>query len=476
MRNRESWNARRPAAPAGDAPADLVLTGGRVHVFDEGDHLAQAIAVRAGRIVRVGHDHEVAPLIGPGTREIPLRGRAVLPGINDSHLHGVWLGAMWPHLLMDALTAGAADAAPPAAPALRTSADRRAAILRTRDLLAALGVTSYTEPGLGPGEDDGDTGCFGSAALADYAQLAAEGELAARVTALLLFGELDGPGSADAFTVGLREFAAPAEVPGWFRVAGVKIFADGIPPMRSAWVCEPYPDGTHGALLIDGDSAAQRLRRLTGMIRAAHAAGHQIGVHSTGDRTSAAVVSALGAAQADDPRPARHYLIHGDLLPPATLAEMAAAGIGLNTQPGIAVATRPLLHDTLAAHTLARMCPTRDALDAGVDVCLSSDSPVLTPDWRRGVVAAVTRAGVDGSVCGVDQRLAVREALRAYTVTPARQDGAESWKGSLEPGKVADLCVLAADPLRVEVEALPQVPVELTVVDGRVVYEATGRG
>nr|WP_237535070.1 amidohydrolase family protein [Streptomyces sp. SID3343] len=358
-------------------------------------------------------------------------------------------------------------------PALRTRDDRRAAILRTRDLLAPLGITSYTEPGLGPGEDAGASGCFGSAALADYAELAAEGLLSARVTALLLFGELDGPSTAGGFATGLREFAAPADVSGWFRVAGVKIFADGIPPMRNAWMCEPYPDGSHGSLLIDGDSAGQRQHRLEEMIHAAHAAGHQIGVHSTGDRTSSVVVAALRAASAGDGRAARHYLIHGDLLHPATLADMAAAGIGLNTQPGIAVATRHLLHDTLGADTLARMCPTRDALDAGVEVCLSSDSPVLSPDWRRGVVAAVTRAGVDGTLCGPDQRLAVREALHAYTTAPARQDGAEAWKGSLEPGKAADLCVLETDPLSIEVAALPDVAITLTVVDGRIVHERT---
>ncbi|MFE2872236.1 amidohydrolase [Embleya sp. NPDC059259] len=466
MRDHESPNTTRPA--------DLVLTGGRVHTFDARDRTASAIAVTEGRITHVGEDADTTPLIGPDTRVIPLHGGAVLPGINDSHLHGVWLGAMWPHLLMDRLSGDGhpdpADAPPE--PALRTTADRQAAILRTHELLASLGVTSYTEPGLGPGEDDGASGCFGSAALRDYAALAAQGRLTARVTALLLFGELDGPSSADAFAAGLRGFAAPAEVAGWFRVAGVKIFADGIPPMRSAWVCEPYPDGSHGSLLIDGDTAERRRQRLAGMIRAAHAAGHQIGVHSTGDRTSAAVVAALRAALDEHPRPdARHYLIHGDLLHPDTLAEMAAAGIGLNTQPGIAVATRHLLHDTLGPQTLARMCPTREALDAGIDVCLSSDAPVLTPDWRRGVVAAVTRTGVDGTVCGPEQRLALREALRAYTGTPARQDGAESWKGSLAPGMAADLCVLATDPFATEPTALPEIPITHTVVAGRVVYE-----
>ncbi|WEH37723.1 amidohydrolase family protein [Streptomyces sp. AM 4-1-1] len=461
--------------------ADLVLTGGRVHTMDAVGRVAEAVAVSGGRITRVGAADEVAPLIGPGTRVVALRGRAVLPGINDSHLHGVWLGAMWPALLMDQMTApeptagegGGADGHHGGGPAVRLedSADRRRAILRTGELLSSLGITSYTEPGLGPGEDDGPTGCFGSAALRDYADLAAEGRLSARVTALTLFGELDGASTAAGLRRGLMEFRAPGDVPGWFKVAGVKIFADGIPPMRNAWTDEPYTDGSHGELLVEGGSEAERERALRSMIDAAHAAGHQIGVHATGSRTTRVVADAFAAAIARDGRDARHYVIHGDLLHPATLAVMASAGIGLNTQAGIAVATGAMLTAAMGEDVLPYAWPVRDALAAGVPLCLSSDAPVLTPDWRAGLAAAVAHRGLDPAGRGPDQRLAVSQALRAYTVTPARQDGAEDWKGTVEPGKVADLCVLDADPLETEAAALPSVPVSLTVLDGRVVHE-----
>ncbi|RFS82518.1 metal-dependent hydrolase [Actinomadura spongiicola] len=459
--------------PDESVPADLVLTGGRVHTVDARDRVAEAVAVRGGRIARVGGAEEIAPLVGAGTRVVRLDGRSVLPGINDSHLHGMWLGSMWPNLLMDQLAgSGGHTHEPPAAPTrLETSEDRRRALLRTADLLASFGITSYTEPGLGPGEDDGATGCFGSAALWDYAELAAEGRLKARVTALLLFGELDGRSSAKDLLAGLRDFVPPADVPGRFRVAGVKIFADGIPPMRNAWTDRPYTDGSHGALLVDGDTDAERERALRTMIDAAHDAGHQIGVHATGDATTRVVADAFAAALARDERDARHYVIHGDLLSPRTLTVLAAARIGVNTQAGIPVATEPMLVDALGEDALRDAWPTRDALDAGVPLCLSSDAPVLTPDWRAGVAAAVTRRGLDGSVRGAAQRLAVAEALRAYTITPAWQDGAEKEKGSVEPGKVADLCVLDGALDDVEPEALPSVPVRMTVLDGEVVYE-----
>ncbi|GAA3129261.1 hypothetical protein GCM10017600_86420 [Streptosporangium carneum] len=447
------------------------MTGGKVHTVDVADTLAESIAITGGRITRVGTEDEISSLIGPGTRVIPLRGRSVLPGINDSHLHGVWLGQMWPSTLMEQMAGGHDHHGGEPAARLETREARRGAILRTAELLSSLGITSYTEPGLGPGEDEGATGCFGSAALRDYADLAAEGLLTTRVTALMLFGELDGASSLSGVLEGLRDFVPPADVPGWFRVAGVKIFGDGIPPMRNAWMDEPYTDGTHGGLLVEGDSEAEREAALIAMIDAAHAAGHQVAVHATGSRTTRTVANAFGAAVARDGRDARHYIIHGDVISSATLATMAAAGVGLNTQVGIPVATEHMLLGALGADILPQTWPTRDALVAGVKLCLSSDSPVLTPDWRVGVAQAVTRRGLDGGVRGAAQRLALAEALRAYTITPAWQDGAESWKGSLEAGKVADLCVLDADLLDVEPDALPQVPVALTMVDGRVVHE-----
>ncbi|MFJ9690730.1 amidohydrolase [Kitasatospora sp. NPDC101183] len=466
----------RNGFPDHSAPADLVIRGGRVITMNDRQPSARALAVRAGVIVRVGSDAEVAPLVGPATRVVELRGATVLPGINDSHLHGAWLGTMWPATLMEQLAADPHEhghgAEGPALAALDTDAQRREAILRTGELLASLGITSYTEPGLGPGEDAGPTGCFSGAVLETYAALAAEGLLRARVTALLLFGLLDGPSSADDFRRGLAGFPGPAEVPGWFRVNGVKIFADGIPPMGSAWTDEPYAHGGHGALLVDGADAGEREANLRAMIAAAHAAGHQIGVHATGSRTTRVVTEAFAEARAGDGRDLRHYLIHGDVLHPATLAAMAAAGVGLNTQPGIAVATAPMLAGALGAGALEHAWPVRDALAAGVPLCLSTDAPVLTPDWRVAVAAAVTRAGVDGTVHGPEQRIALHQALYAYTAAPARQDGAEAWKGTLAEGRAADLCVLGADLREVEPAALPQVPVTMTVVDGRVVHEA----
>lgn len=488
-------SAARPSVSA-DAHADLVLRGGVVHTLDAAETTGEAVAIRGGHILRVGTATEVDATIGPSTRVIELDGRAVLPGINDSHLHATWLGAMWPRTVFggddagggavggDAPSAGyAGDTSAESAlgsdphdtsdtaPLLRTHEERRAAILRAGRLIASLGITSYTEPGLGPGEDGGATGCFGQDVTDAYVELDAEGALTARVTVLALFGMLDGPSSLSAVLDGLRALRRATVRPERLRVAGVKVFADGIPPMLQAWTRHRYPDGSQGGLLVEGGSTDERAGNLRAMILEANRLGLQIGVHATGDRTIEAVVDAVAEARDQVPTELRHYVIHGDLVTPAVLARMAGLGMGLNVQSGIAVRTAPWLAGVLGDDVAASAWPIAAAQAAGVPVSLSSDAPILTPDWRQGIADA--DAWMGAPTLG-DERARMRALLHAYTTVPARQDGAESWKGSLEPGKVADLLVLGADPLRLAPAELPAVPVDLTVVDGEVVYDRAG--
>ncbi|RZU66249.1 hypothetical protein EV379_2601 [Microterricola gilva] len=457
-----------------DTPAELVFRGGTVLSLDAADTRGTAVAVRHGRIVLVGGDDEVLPLIGRRTRVIELNGRAVIPGINDSHLHAAWLGAMWPNTVFGDIAGGAPafegdphDAAE-AAPLLATAAEIRAAILRAGELAASLGITSYTEPGLGPGEDAGATGCFGQAVLDEYVALEAERALTARVNVLMLYGVLDGPSELHSFTSRLRATERETERPAWLRVAGVKIFADGIPPMLQAWTHRRYPDGSSGGLLVAGLDGDEREANLRQMILAAHRAGFQVGVHATGDRTIEVVADAVAEAMAETATELRHYVIHGDLVTRESLDAMARLGMGINVQAGIAVLTSGWVAGVLGEEVAAAAWPLAEALAAGVSLSLSSDAPVLAPDWREGVAAADVWMGP--AAAGAEEQRML-DLLRAYTVTPARQDGADAWKGTLEPKKVADLAVLAVNPLSVTPAELPGVAIDMTVVDGDVVFE-----
>ncbi|MFJ1759276.1 amidohydrolase [Amycolatopsis sp. NPDC088138] len=422
-------------------PADLVVRGGTVHTFDRLGTVTDGLAVRDGRIVAIGDD--LTGHIGPDTEVVDLAGRTVLPGINDAHLHATWLGARWPHPLLG----------PPHEEApVTTAAERRAAILRAGDLCASLGITSYTEPGLGPGE----TGCFSAEVLDEYAALHREGLLRSRVTVLRLFGLLDGASSLTDVVRGL-ETPVPQADPECLAVTGVKIFADGIPPMGTAWTHHCYADGGHGALLVDGPDDRTRAANLGEMIVAAHAAGLVVGVHATGERS---IETALAHLRRGD------HLVHGDLVTPAQLRRMAARGVGLTTQPAIATAMRPMVASALGDTVAAKAWPLREILDSGVVLTLSSDAPVVTPDWRVHLAAAGDLLGAHGVTPELTARL-----LRCYTTEAAVQDGSASWKGTLAEGMAADFCVLDANPLDVALAALPSVAVELTVTGGRIVHK-----
>ena len=559
--------------------ADLVFVNGEVLTLDHAFQIAEGLAVRAGQIAAVGTDAEVRDFIGPRTRVVDLAGRALLPGINDSHLHGCALGASLPPLEVDVsfpavasiadvravlrdkareLPAGepivgngwdlgylaecksdpdrkptrwdlddvtpehpvylqdfsrhvawvntawlkrsglsGEESAPPggvighdergmtglffegaqnlvqgALPEL--DADRRhAAISATLAWLREMGITSYTEPGLGPGGAALMGGAMSDLTLDTYAEMARRGELTARVNVLWLPCSMTG--SAADVRANVIAAHPPADVdPRLLRIIGAKIFADGIPPNKTAWMSDEYVGGGHGSLCVHGHTEAERSLELTEMIRIVHDAGLQAGVHVTGDAAIDAVVEAFVSAAREGRRwDARHYVIHGDFLSPQSMAGLAGGGFGVNMNPAIKWTISDLMDEMLGEERSSRQWPMASALAAGVRVSASSDAPVTKPDWRRGVSAMMLRESkATGRVSGETEVVGLADALRAYTSTPAWQDFSEDWKGTLQVGRAADLCVLGSGLLHADPHDIPEIPIDMTVFDGAVVHEA----
>src|SRR5699024_1781920 len=129
---------------------------------------------------------------------------------------------------------------------------------------------------------------------------------------------------------------------------------------------------------------------------------------------------------------------HGDLVSPATIDTLARERIGLNTQMELQAHVQEQMARLVGRDRGDRQWPCRSLLESGVDLAFSSDVPAApSMDWRRGVTAAALRtSAVDGSVAAPQERITVHQALHAYTAAGARQDHAQQWKGTLEPGKV----------------------------------------
>lgn len=346
-----------------------------------------------------------------------------------------------------------------------------AALRLAAQTFLAEGITSITDAALGPVGEGRGGGVMGSVPLAALARLAGSDDFPIRTNALLVTTPERG---FDAIEPTLRETAGARDDERWFRIAGVKLFADGVPPSRTAYVTEDYCGGGHGALVSHGASEAEQEGALERLIRTVDRAGVQLGVHATGDRASLVVARALAAASRETPErvPPRHYVIHGDFLDAETLGLLAAGGFGINTQPAIHWTTADAMVPIVGAERAAEQWPLREILDAGVVLGFSSDAPITAPDWRRGVISAVTRAARGtGEVSGPRQRITCDEALAANTSQGAWFDGAEAWKGRIAEGMVADLCVLdgALDPA--DIGALAALPTACTIVDGVVRYE-----
>ena len=256
---------------------------------------------------------------------------------------------------------------------------------------------------------------------------------------------------------------------------GVKIFADGIPLTYTSWMNEDYVSGNagHGRSVIPGNTDAEQRANLIDMIKLVHRHGYQIGLHATGDRAiDAAVdgfVEAIKEVPGGDPR---HYIIHGDFIAKKKAEMLARHNCGIAMQPFISVMISDFEPTVVGEQRAAYEWPTRTVMDAGANLTSNSDAPVTYPNWRLGVQAAVLRKGlVSGKVNGPEESLTVEEAIRTYTINGAWQDHMESVKGSIEVGKAADFCVIGDDILAVDPHKIGEIPVLMTIVGGKIVYE-----
>jgi predicted amidohydrolase YtcJ len=313
--------------------------------------------------------------------------------------------------------------------------------------------------------------CEGPQALAAFQELHRRGELTMRVLTHIPAANLDA-----AIAVGLRDGLGDE----WMRLHGVKAFSDGALGSRSAWMLSPYEDDP--ANLGIPTMAPGALHEL---IRKANGAGLSVAVHAIGDAANRAVLDAIDAvrASAHARRPRRvgsewgrlrNRIEHVQLLHPDDLPRLAQLGVVASMQPIHATSDIDIadLHWGVRAATGYAW---RSLLDAGTRLAFGSDAPVEDISPLLGIHAAVTRRRPDGSPGPEgwypEQRLTVSEAVYAYTMGAAYAGGEEALKGSLIPGKLADLVLLDRDIFQIEPMDILHTHVLATMVGGKFVYQ-----
>jgi predicted amidohydrolase YtcJ len=301
----------------------------------------------------------------------------------------------------------------------------------------------------------------GPAAFRAFQRLRAEGQLRLRVLMQIPEENLEA-----AIQAGLQSGFGDERL----RIGGVKVFSDGALGARTAHMLTPYkgePDNC-GIAVADAD----HLRAVVGR---ASRAGLAAFVHAIGDRANREALDAFEASRRAGEGPhLRHRLEHVQILHPDDLPRPARWGVVASMQP-IHATQDMLLADALWGRPRCRTAYAwRSLLDTGAALAFGSDAPVEELNVLQGIHAAVTRRRADGSPGPEgwvpEQRLTVAEAVQAYTAGAAYASGEEAIKGTLAPGKRADLAVLSRNIFAVDPAEILETEVLATMFDGNWVY------
>jgi len=204
----------------------------------------------------------------------------------------------------------------------------------------------------------------------------------------------------------------------------------------------------------------------------AHKAGFQLALHVNDVHTLQTALASLDFVLRQIPRPDhRHRLEHCAVCPPGLLRRLKTTGAIVVTQPPFLYYHGENYIKTVSPDKFNWLYPLRSFHRQGIKVAASSDSPMVPCSPLAGIYAAVTRKVKTGQALAPQEGLSPLEALRMYTIQAAYVSFEETAKGTISPGKLADLVVLSADPTQVAPEEVKEIKVMLTIIDGKVEWE-----
>jgi predicted amidohydrolase YtcJ len=548
-----------------------VLLNGTVITVDPLDRIAQAIAIRDGKIVAVGSNEEVEGMAGPATQRVKLEGRTATPGLLDAHAHfwssgadllyvldlsypnvrsvtdivaevreqvtvveaGEWVqGRGWDEGKLEELRyvyAADLDSIAPENPVWLSHTMGHYGVANSLALeMAGIGsetpdpaggtidrapdgtptgvlkesaqglvsrmIPRFTEAqvqeGMGGLARDFNRECMTgvkdlsvpSFAWDAYHRLQEAGDLNLRV--FVLWG---GGRSLEATAEVIEEIGASAKPylsTGDDRLisGGVKLYVDGSGGARTAWLYEEWnrefegvDEGNVGYPVVDPDMLREQIRLY-------HNAGIHVSVHAIGDRAIDWVVDSYWDALEANPIPGlRHGIIHANIPTDHAMERMVEMQRQFDAAyPEPQATFMWWIGDTYAGNfgpeRALRLNPFRTYLEKGIRWAGGSDFPVTPFPARHGIWASVAREallGVYGShPYGTDESVDVSTALRSFTVWAAHQMFMEDKIGTIEVGKYADIAVWDRDPYAVSTEALNEMRCQMTIFDGKVVFDA----
>ncbi len=258
------------------------------------------------------------------------------------------------------------------------------------------------------------------------------------------------------------------------RIGGLKGFSDGSLGSTTAWFFDPYRDAPDTRGLATDEMLPEGLMRRR--IEAADAAGLQVVIHAIGDRANHEVLSLFEQVSlANGPRDRRFRIEHAQHLRPQDIPRLARGQVVASMQPYHCADDGRWAEKRIGAERARTTYAFRSLLDSGAVLAFGSDWTVAPLNPILGIAAAVTRRTLDGKHPEgwvPEQKITVEEAVRAYTIGAAFAEFQDRVKGTLAPGKLADLVVLDRDIFAISATEIEQARVLCTVMGGRVVFGA----
>lgn len=323
----------------------------------------------------------------------------------------------------------------------------------------AEGITSVTEAGIGGGWVG-----LSPVELAAYTAARDSGRLRVRVELMIASQALHplDAHAGDGIELGLDLGLRTGFGDDWLRIGAMKIFTDGSLVGLTAAMHEDFAGSPGNRGYLQEDAA-----ELTATIIAAHRSGWQVAAHAIGDRAIDVALEAYATAQRRYPRAdARHRIEHFAVSRPDQVARAAELGVIAVPQGRFATELGDGMLGAAGPSRAGWLYRQRSLLAAGMTLPGSSDRPVVSGAPLLGVHDMVNRRTGSGAPFNAGEAVTAEQALRAYTSGSAYASHAEHVKGTIAPGKLADLVVLSDDPTQVSPGAIADIQVLATYVGG----------
>jgi len=509
--------------------ADLILKNANVITMDSRQSKAELVAIKDGKILLVAGNEELESARGAGTKVIDCQGRTVVPGFNDAHCHaisfirkllsldlspssvdsiddikttirnraknippGEWLtGTDYNDFYLTEKrhpTRWDIDEVAPHHPVVLAHRSLHACVFNSRALSLA-GITRETPdpPGglidrdLSTGEPSGLLFNVLSYIRKNVLPPLSEEELTRGMTLAnqhyLSYG-----------ITSLQEATASNDLGRWqiyqrfkgklksrlymmfdiealsqFQKAGLA-FGAGDSQLRLGGV-KIMLDETTGQLYPPQSELNQQ-------VFTAHQAGFQLAIHAIEESTVEAAITALEYAQGQLPQAnRRHRIEHCAECPPGLLRRLSKLQTVIVTQPPFLYYSGERYLAQVPASQLRWLYRIKSPLSSGLVVAGSSDSPVVPNNPLVGIYVAVTRRAESGQQLSPQECISAKEAMAMYTINAAYASFEEAVKGSITPGKLADMVVLSSDPITSLPEQIKDIRVEMTIIGGELAWE-----